>query len=257
MHLAFASLKTLALLLVWPPVPFLLLVLLGWWRRQRRGSAWLVWLGVLGIWFSCTEAAGEFLTRVLLAPPPALSPLQVKAGPPTAVLVLGAGVSNEVPEYGGPAPKALTGERLHYGVWLARRGGWPLGFSGGIGWAALDQLRPEAEVAAVTAREHYGMSLKWAESQSRDTRENAANSLPLLARAGIKRVLLVTHDAHMPRALRAFEVASKPLGLEVVPAPLGLRRDAYGALTDWIPTESGYARVRYAVYEALAALTGR
>lgn len=257
MNLAFAAFKTLVLLLVWPPVPFLLLILVAWFRHGRRGASALLWLGVLGIWLSCTEAAGEFLTQVLLSPPPALNLARLPKGPPTAVLVLGAGVRTDSPEYGGPALKDLTGERLQYGVWLSRRTGWPLGFSGGIGWTALDQVVPESVVAAQVAITHYGVPLRWTESRSRDTRENASDSLPMLAGAGIKRVILVTHDAHMPRALRAFQAAAAPLQIEIVPAPVGLRRDAYASFADWCPSESGFARVRYAVYESLAALTGR
>lgn len=257
MNLLFVAFKTLVLVLLLPPTPFLLMMLAGWYRRQRRGAFALVLTGVLGSWLSCTEGAGEFLTRTLLHPPPALNPATLAGGPPTAVLVLGAGVRNEVPEYRGPGLKPLTAERLHYGVWLARQGGWPLGFTGGIGWLALDQVKPEAEVAALSAQQHYGVTLRWAEGHARDTRENAANSLPMLAASGIRRVIVVTHDSHMPRALRAFEGVAQALDLEIIPAPLGGVAHAYGGLEDWYPTVPGYARVRYAIHEWLAALTGR
>ena len=38
------------------------------------------------------------------------------------------------------------------------------------------------------------------EGQSRNTRENAVNSLPLVQSLGARRVLLVTSAVHMPRA---------------------------------------------------------
>jgi uncharacterized SAM-binding protein YcdF (DUF218 family) len=257
LNLAFAYFKSAVLVLVWPPTPFLLLSLLAWRWRQRRWAGWLLGAALLGAWLSCTEAAGEWLTRHLLQPPPALAVAELPEGPSTAVLVLGAGIREAVPEYGRPALKPLTQERLDYGVWLARQRGWPLGFTGGIGWVAQDQIHTEAEVVARVLKEQYGLGLKWAESSARDTQENAANTLPLLHKAGVRRLILVTHDAHMPRALRAFRSIAAARDIEVVPAPLGLRADAYSSIGDWVPSEGGYARVRYVVYEGLATLTGR
>jgi uncharacterized SAM-binding protein YcdF (DUF218 family) len=174
-----------------------------------------------------------------------------------AVLVLGGGVMRHVPEFDAGAPTRITADRLAYGVWLARRADWPLAFSGGIGWAATELRQPEAEIVARVAAEDYGLPLRWVESKSRDTRENAAHALPLLARAGVKRVVLVTNEAHMRRALRAFEAEAAPLGLTLLPAPVGLRDDALSSFDDWCPSVDGFARVRYIVYETLAWWAGR
>nr|WP_255719521.1 YdcF family protein [Pelomonas sp. P8] len=174
-----------------------------------------------------------------------------------AVLVLGGGVHGHVPEYDGPAPMRLTAERLAYGVWLARRTSWPLAYSGGIGWTATRLRRPEAEVVARVAAEDYQLPLRWQESRSRDTRENASHTLPMLAAAGVKEVVLVTDDAHMRRALRAFETEAAPLGLRIVAAPIGLEDDGVSGLTDWCPSVEGFARVRNLVYETLAWWAGR
>ena len=67
---------------------------------------------------------------------------------------------------------------------------------------------------------------------------------PLLTRAGFQRVILVTHDLHMPRALRAFKNAVGAESLEIVPAPLGMNERGYNALTDWCPSDAGLRRVR-------------
>ena len=53
------------------------------------------------------------------------------------------------------------------------------------------------------------------EKQSKSTAENATRSRDLLAARGIKRALLVTSAAHMPRAVGVFRKA----GLEVSPCP--------------------------------------
>jgi uncharacterized SAM-binding protein YcdF (DUF218 family) len=53
------------------------------------------------------------------------------------------------------------------------------------------------------------------EKQSKSTMENARFSRDMLAVRGIKRALLVTSAAHMPRAVGVFRKA----GLEVSPSP--------------------------------------
>ncbi|RYY92181.1 MAG: YdcF family protein, partial [Chitinophagaceae bacterium] len=114
-----------------------------------------------------------------------------------------------------------------------------------------------ASIVARVAAQDYGLPLRWAEGRSRDTRENAANTLPMLAEAGVKQVVLVTHEAHMRRALRAFEAEAAPLGIRILPAPVGLRVDGIGSVGDWCPSTGGFERVRYLIYEKLAWWAGR
>lgn len=261
LHLDYSGFKTLLLAAALPPAPLLLLAAWGGWRlrRGRHFGGLLLGLALALIWLSATEAAGELLSRAI-GSPAALTRTQVdalKERRDGAVLVLGGGVHRHLPEYDAGAPKRLTAERLAYGVWLARRTGWPLAFSGGIGWTATEQQEPEASIVARVAAEDYGLPLRWVESSSRDTRENASNSLPPLAAAGVKQVVLVTDDAHMRRAVRAFEAVAAPLGLSIVPAPVGLRDDALTRFDDWCPSVEGFARVRNIVYETLAWWAGR
>lgn len=257
----YSGLKTLLLAAVLPPVPMLLLAAWGGWRlrRARRGGGWMLGLALLLIWLSATEAAGELLSRAI-GEPPVLSVASVEAlrgRQDGAVLVLGGGVRRHVPEFDAGAPAPITAERLAYGVWLARRSGWPLAFSGGIGWTATELRQPEADIVARVAAEDYGLPLRWAEARSRDTRENAAHTLPLLAAAGVKQVILVTHGAHMRRALRAFEAEAAPLGMRILPAPVGVLDDALTSFDDWCPSTGGFQRVRYLIYETLAWWAGR
>jgi uncharacterized SAM-binding protein YcdF (DUF218 family) len=257
----YAGFKTLMLTLVEPPVPLLLLAAWGGWRlrRARRGGGWMLGLALVLTWLSCTEAAGELLSRAA-GQPDLLAPERLAAmrgRTDGAVLVLGGGVRRFAPELGQGGLKELTAERLAYGVWLARQTGWPLGFTGGIGWAATEQREPEAAIVGRVAAQDYQLPLRWAESRSRDTRENAQQTLPVLARDGVREVLLVTHDVHMRRSLRAFEAVAAPLGLRITAAPVGLLEDGLTSFDDWCPTASGYARVRYVVYETLAWWAGR
>ncbi|WP_343626341.1 YdcF family protein [Roseateles puraquae] len=261
MHFDYSFFKTGLLAALMPPVPFLALAAWGGWRlrRGRWGGGWLTALALIALWLSTTEAAGELLSRAAGQPAPLSSTVMASLQGRTdgAVLVLGAGVRQVVPGFSGGRPTDLTSERLSYGVWLARRIGWPLGFSGGIGWTAKELKVPEAAVVAQVAAQDYQMPLRWAEGRSRDTRENAINTIPLLAQAGVKQVVLVTHEAHMRRALRAFEAEASRFGMRVLPAPVGLREDALTAFSDWCPSVPGFARVRYVIYETLAWWAGR
>lgn len=261
MHLDYSGFKTLLLAVALPPAPFLLLAAWGGWRLHRRGRAggWLLAVALAGIWLSGTEAAAELLIRAS-GRPPMLTPEAAQAlrgQPGGAVLVLGGGVRQLAPEYGAGAPSPITSERLAYGVWLARRTGWPLGFSGGIGWTATELKQAESVTVGRVAAQDYGLPLRWAEGSSRDTRENAIHTLPLLAADGVKQVILVTHDMHMRRALRAFEGEAARLGIRLLPAPVGVREDGMGSFDDWCPSVTGFARVRYVVYETLAWWAGR
>lgn len=261
LDLAYSAFKILLMALALPPAPMLLLAAWGGWRlkRGRRFGGWLLGLALGLTWLACTDGAAGVLGRLVGEPPP-LSPAEVDAlrgRSDGAVLVLGGGVRRFAPEYDSGVPNDFTAERLAYGVWLARRSGWPLGFSGGIGWAATQLRQSEASIVARVAAEDYRLPLRWAEGRSRDTRENAAHTLPMLARDGIRQVALVTHVDHMRRSLRAFEAEAAPLGIRIVPAPVGVSADGPSSFNDWCPSAGGFARVRYIVYEQLAWWGGR
>jgi len=257
--------KPLALLLLMPPLPFMVLLALGMalGRRWRRAGLAAVLLGLAGLWLSCCEGTGQWLAERLVRVPPPLQAAQIEAlseqqrtHGDVAVLVLGGGARQFVPEYNGPRLNDISGERLRLGLWLSRRTGAALGFSGGIGWQSKDLRQAEAEIAARSAEEDYGQPLRWTESRSRDTRENAQFSLELLREQGLRTLVLVTHDLHMPRAARAFRQAAVGSGLTIVEAPVGLRADAMSEISDWCPSSPGFARVRYAIYEWLGLLVG-
>ena len=256
--------KPVLLVLLLPPVPWLLLVIIGagLLRRHRHAGRALLTLALLGLWLSCTEGAAQWLAQRLLKPPPALSTQAIEAlrsesqsRGNVAVLVLGGGARSFVPEYAGPGLKPLSQERLRFGIWLARQVKAPLGFSGGIGWGEGPAAQSEASSAGRIAKQEFGLPLKWAEGRSRDTRENASYSVALLKADGIKKLLLVTNDLHMPRSLRAFNQAAMGQ-IEIIPAPIGAQRDAPTDRQDWCPSNEGILRMRYAVYEWLGSIAG-
>ncbi len=239
--------KPLVSALLLPPVPLLLLILVG--ARlmfRRRLLAWgLIVLGCAGLWIVATPAFGKWMRETVHPVPPALGEAQIaelrRGGEGSAIVVLGGGKRDLSPEYGVSNLTPLGMERLRYGLWLARQTRLPVLFSGGLGHGA----RPgpsEAEIAARIAEREFGLPLKWLEDRSRDTTENALLSVPLLREHGIRRIVLVTHDFHMRRALRAFERAAARDGmtLQILPAPVGLTPRYEWRALDFLPGRQGF-----------------
>ncbi len=250
--------------LLLPPVPWLLLILWGAVRlaRQRRLGWTLLLAGVLLEWVSCTAAAADVMSRWLLNPPPALTePRRLVSAPPaagqTVIVVLGGGRADAA-EYPQMSLNPISMERLRYGVWLSRETGLPLAFSGGLSPGSRDGPG-EAEIATRITRDEFRHPLRWAEGRSRDTHENALRTVELLRPMGVGRVVLVTHDLHMPRSLAHFRRARDAAGLsfELVPAPVGRSVEHPDwALSDFYPTAGGIARMRYTLREWLGLLAG-
>jgi len=260
--LGIESWKPVITALILPPVPFLLLVLIG--ARlllPRRGLGWLVILiSVALLWLSACTGAVRFVSQ-LLPVPPALSFDRVRelraeatAKKPLAIVILGAGSEPFAPEYGVSSLQYGSLERLRYGLWLAAQTGAPVAFSGGTGYAQ-EGATPEAKVAAKIAADEFGRPIRWIETESRDTRENAALTLVMLKPAGINHIVLVTHGYHMPRALRAFTQAAGP-GIQIEAAPMGLAKNLETPTLEWLPSAAGFRDMRQVLRELAGAVAG-
>ena len=290
LHLAGAWKPVIAALLL-PPVPWMLLILIG--ARlilPRRGLGFFILLtGWVLLWLSCCTGVATWLQNRVLRPPPAIwgstqdrltrlgrdyagqQPAMKRHGqdalnkvPPAGIVVLGGGVVPRAPEYGVADLATPSADRLRYGVWLSRQTGLPLGFSGGVGWAQKGvQVASEAETAARISEEQFGVRLTWVESRSADTRENAMATVSMLADQGVHEIVIVTQAWHMPRAQRAFESAAavwagrtgKPAPV-ITPAPMGFWGRDGRAVLDWLPSHSGMMNVRLASHELLGMLSG-
>ncbi|MBK6472572.1 MAG: YdcF family protein [Betaproteobacteria bacterium] len=247
--------------LLLPPLPLLLLILVG--ARlmfRRRLLAWLlILLGVMGLYLACTAAVSGLLLRGLTKPPPALAAAEIgtlKRAPRTAIVVLGGGRQLLAPEYGVSNLHQRTTERLRYGIWLSRETNLPLAYSGGIGHGAKEGAT-EAEIAARVAEREFGRPLRWTEGESRDTSENARRTVALLRKDGIEQIVLVTHDYHMRRALRNFErAAAVGAPMKIVAAPMGLPSSTRIEARDWVPVASHMQVTAIALHEWLGYLAG-
>jgi uncharacterized SAM-binding protein YcdF (DUF218 family) len=128
-----------------------------------------------------------------------------------AIVILGGGKRGPAREYGDWVPNRLTLERLLYGSRLAKESGLPVLVSGGD----PKGMKPEAELMAQSLKVDFNTPVRWIESRSLDTTDNALYSAEIFKKAGIQKIVLVTTALHMRRSVAAF----KHEGLEVVPAP--------------------------------------
>lgn len=251
-----ALVKTLAL----PPTSPLLIALLGY-GALRAGKAWgrkALAIGLLAAWLSSTPGVVEPLSDWYSETPAVADTLQraqaLQGRADAVVLVLGAGVTEGARADGGYELKPLTAERLRRGQWWAHRLQLGLAFSGGRAPSAEPGAPAEATVVAQALAESGQPPLVWADDQSPDTRGNAHFSAEQLRRLGTRHVLLVTHAAHMPRALSHFQREAPEV--RVLPAPLARTPGDDWRLTDWFPSAEGVASGRYLAYEILARLAG-
>lgn len=255
-----AALKPLVSVLLLPPGSPLLLAAIGavLWRRRRRLAAGLMAMALLLMWLLSCSATARWMEAQWLAPPHALPQDRIEqlgrpGEPTTAIVVLGAGRNRLAPEYGRANLTAIGLERLSYGLWLARRTGLPLGYAGGIGWAD-DGGPSEAEAAQLTSQELGTSPLRWLETRSRDTRENAEGMVPMLQASGVRRIVLVTHSWHMPRAARWFASVAGPAGIELLPAPMGFTPPEDRPWLDWVPRGEALLHSQRVLHEVLGQL---
>lgn len=235
-----------------PPVNGLLPALLGLAmqrRRPRLGRGMLAFGLLLLTLLSLPVVAGALL-RVLERQYPALPPTALSAPPVDAVVILGSGRYRKAPEFGGEDDaKGLALDRLRYGALVARRSGKPVLVAGG----SLEKgLRPEAEIMRDVLKRDFGVATRWVEERSENTRENALYSAKILLPQGVRRIALVTHAFHMPRAVGAFEAA----GFDVLPAPtvfLG-SRNANVEASDFMPGYDVMHKSGYALHELIGLL---
>lgn len=261
--LELSTYKPILTALILPPVPWLLLTLLGATlaKAGRRAGMPLVLLGATLIWLSACEGSGRWLHDVLLEPPPPLSARDIAAlkpeaaaTPAAAIVVLGGGRVLRAPESGIGDLKSYSLERLRYGARLARETGLPLAFSGGAGWASpAREGASEAEIAERIAERDFHQPIRWLETESRDTHENAVHSVRLLHAAGIRHIVLVTHAVHMPRARFEFERAAGK-SMRITPAPMGYFTPSNRGILDWLPSSEGFEQVRLVLRERLGRM---
>ncbi len=202
---------------LWPPGLFVLLLLgLGIWQAFRgRGRAALVAFGFAApMWLMATMPAADILLR----------PLETRYERPTrfdgdVIIMLGSAVYDGAPDLDGVgAPGAEACERLLATARLYRLTGLPIILTGG-------GVHPHQSAIMGPVYQRFLVALGipperiLLERQSRNTFENASAAWVICQRRGFQQPLVVTHAAHMPRAMFCFET----LNIAARPVPCGFR----------------------------------
>ena len=229
--------------LILPPFGLLLPAFLGLWLIARnRGRQRL--LGIMLLSVSLTALLALSLPAVgkrLLGPLETLPPVtaeQLAHG--QAIVVLSGGTYHQAPEYGGDTVNNYTLERLRYAARLARSSHLPVLVTGG----GPEGGRSEAQMMREVLAQDFGVTVKWTESASLDTADNARLSAAILKAAGIDHIVLVSHGWHLPRAIPLFTQQ----GLRVTPAPTLYSTPATEAFADWLPHDFRYSRIALREY---------
>jgi len=215
--------------LLLPPGGLLLLAFAGFLARRKGWGRMLLVFSLSALWLLSTEPVRDALTGPLEFQSPPLLPslvTELRRSPPgtTAIVVLGGGIREQAPEYGGSNELgAGSMMRTVYAAGLARQTGLPLYAAGGqpLGAAESEGAIMRRWLAQFgVAGEHI-----FTEQASKNTWQNALYVQRILRMKGMTRVVLVTSAWHMPRARWCFEQQ----GLEVIGAP-----------TDYLTKQNSY-----------------
>jgi uncharacterized SAM-binding protein YcdF (DUF218 family) len=185
--------------------------------------------------------------------------LSVQAAPKAdAIVVLGGSVIGRRPPQRPSITLTSASTRVWYAAELYRAGKakWIVVAAGGEPEFPNEQVEADAiaEMLGVLGVPAEAIRL---DTKSRNTAENAANALPILAQLGARRVLLVTSAEHMPRALKTFTKVWANSHIELIPAPTDVDAGQNAsALLLWIPSPNGLLGVTKALkeYAGMAAL---
>lgn len=208
-------------------------------RRPELGKLMVLSALALLYLLSIPFVAEALLQR--LETPPERGPFDNDA---QAIVVLGGGTYYQAPEYGDDTVGRYSLQRIRYAAELHRRTGKPILATGGTPPGSKSS---EAAQMKVVLEKEFRVPVKWTEGASRNTRENAYKSFAILNRDGIKRIALVTHAWHMPRAAREFEQA----GFEIVPAATAYTTRYKTDIFAFIPTAAALQKSSLFFHEVI------
>lgn len=234
--------------LTWVLALWILCGISAWARRSRTAVVCAV-SGFALLLIASLPATARLLATHLERRYPAVTPVQAPSA--DAIVVLGGAVS------GASAPARPTlrlgpaSTRLWHAALLHRAGKapWVIVAGGNQPGHESEQVEAEAMAEVLTALGVPPDAIR-AEKASRNTWENARNSLPIVKSLKARKVLLVTSAIHMPRALATFEKAWAGSGIEILPAATDVAAgDRAPPLKLWIPDASALAFVTRALRE--------
>lgn len=246
--------KQIVSALLLPPALPLLFAGLGLYMMRKRwhsNKGFVLTVLMLGLlWLISCEAIARMAYRDVERDWQVWDAAHYADKPAQAIVVLGGGGERGAAEWGGYTLNPRSTVRLIYALKLSRETQLPVLFSGGNADPGTPRDDTEGAAAGRMLQAALGTELRWIETQSRDTRENAQYSAQMLqprSAQGIRRIVLVTHVWHMQRAQRYFERE----GFEVQAAPMGFIGGAETTPREWLPSADGLLMTRHLWREKL------
>ena len=192
-----------------PPGIFILLFGCAFALRHRapKWSPRLFWLGLTALY----ALSSPFLANLLINHVETSVQRADAGNTATAIVVLGGGKRfGAIDMLEGEAINNVTLARLRYAARLQKFTQLPLLVSGGAPTGGIS----EAQLMQESLQNDFGVAVRWLESNSNDTADNASESAKILLPQHHE-IILVTSADHMARAKRSFIQA----GFKVNAAP--------------------------------------
>jgi len=225
----------LATALLIPPDNLILAGVVGFGLHRRRGARLLLGVALMGLaLLSLPITSGALIASLTTHP--------LTADPPGAIVILGAEVSGRTDRPAEVAPGLLTLQRLRAGAALQRQTQLPILVTGGIVHLGLP---PVATVMAQSLVQDFGVKVRWVETRSDDTWENAKFSAAILRAANIHAVYLVSQEWHLRRAMIAF----RHFGIDPTQAPVQRGGRPTWSIDGIIPSLNALLMSYYALHE--------
>lgn len=207
-------------------------------KRTPRIARITLWSAIAALYLASTPLVSSRALDALAPPPAATASANVGA-----IVVLGGDVRDTAPAVVGP----LTLERLRRAAALHRSTGQPLLVTGG---RVPPSDAPVAELMAEALQSDFGVPVRWRETRSRNTWQNAVHSGALLRGEGIDSVYLVTQPWHLRRARYSFRAQ----GMHVVPVPASPPSPRRLQASGLLPRAAALHGTYYALHEALGLI---
>ena len=245
MYIYLSKILPLMVLPIGIVLELLLIALFLLWRRRRSAAVFFIVTAMAVLWISSMPVFGNFVLGKLEQRYPAVPLVEI---PESECLILLGGALEPVRPPRVDVNLVDSVDRISKAASLYRAGKTKkvLVSGGNQPWAP--NMKSEA-AATRTLLVEWGVVNDdiMVEEESRNTRENALNSVILMRESGCKKPLLVTSAAHMPRSVASFA----RVGVEVFPVSVDVRAVKTQRLSviDFVPDIGALAMTTNAMRE--------